>query len=89
MNLPQEYAINDLYLASYLRARGLRLVSIQREGRRSCFIFQDRPERNSMVSDFYDNVPIGINAFIHALEDLKGAIHNWHGVPRPGSGAVR
>jgi len=82
MELPQEYTTVDLYLASYLKARGLKLASIEREGKRSRFIFSDKPERREMVTDFYNDVPMGISAFIHALEDLKGAIHNWNGSVR-------
>ncbi len=78
MDLPREYATVDLYLASYLKARGLKLASVQRDGRRSSFIFRDRPERKQIVADFYNDVPMGIGAFIHALQDLKAAIHNWN-----------
>lgn len=82
MDLPQEYTTADLYLASYLKARGLKLASIEREGKRSRFIFSDKPERRELVADFYNDVPMGISAFIHALEDLKGALHNWNGPVR-------
>lgn len=87
MDLPQEYAINDLYLASYLKARGLKLAAVDRDGKRSRFVFHDGPERQQMVTDFYNDAPIGIAAFTHALQDLKAAIHNWNGVsPARGTG---
>ncbi len=79
MELPQEYATNDLYLASYLKARGLKLASVDRDGKRSRFVFLDGLDRKQMVVDFYNDVPIGIAAFTHALQDLKAAIHNWDG----------
>ena len=88
MDLPQEYTTVDLYLASYLKALGLKLASIEREGKRSRFVFSDKPERKQMVADFYNDVPIGISAFIHSLEDLKGAIHNWQGLSRSQSKAL-
>ena len=89
MDLPQEYATVDLYLASYLKARGLKLASIEREGKRSRFVFLDKPDRREMVADFYNDVPVGISAFIHALEDLKGAIHNWNGLAPAKDGVLR
>lgn len=81
MDLPQEYATNDLYLASYLKARGMKLAAVQKDGRRSRFVFQDAAERQQMVSDYYNDLPFRISSFIHALQDLKGAIHNWNGTP--------
>ncbi len=87
MDLPQEYATNDLYLASYLKARGLKLAAVEKDGRRSRFVFHDGPGRGQMVADFYNDVPIGVNAFTHALQDLKAAIHNWDGTsPARGAG---
>jgi len=80
MELPQEYATNDLYLASYLKARGLKLASVDRDGKRSRFVFCDGLDRKQMVADFYNDAPIGIAAFTHALQDLKASIHNWNGV---------
>lgn len=82
MDLPTEYAVNDLYLASYLKARGMKLAAVQKDGRRSLFVFRDAPERSRFVSDYTNDVPIGVSSFIHALKDLKAAIHTWDG-PSP------
>ncbi len=89
MELPQEYATNDLYLASYLKARGLKLAAVERDGKRSRFVFQEGPNRRQMVIDFYNDVPIGINAFTHALQDMKASIHNWDGVSSARGMSVR
>jgi hypothetical protein len=80
MDLPQEYATNDLYLASYLKARGLKLATIERDGKRSRFVFHDEPNRGQMVTDYYNDLPFRISTFIHAMQDLKAAIHHWEGV---------
>ena len=79
MDLPQEFAVDDLYMASYMKARGMKLIAVQKDGRRSLFVFQDVPERGQIMSDYHGAGEI--NAFIHALKDLKAAIHNWNGVP--------
>lgn len=89
MDLPQEYVIDDLYLASYLKARGMKLASVQKDGRRSRFVFQDAPERQQMVSDYYNDAPFRISTFIHALKDLKAAIHTWDGSSPAREGNVR
>jgi len=87
MDLPQEYAVTDLYLASYLKARGLQLADVQKDGRRSRFVFRDAPERSQMVTDYGNDVPFKISSFIHAMQDLKSFIHNWNGVsPARGAG---
>ncbi len=80
MELLQEYATNDLYLASYLKARGLKLAAVEKDGKRSRFVFHDVPDRTQMVTDFYNDAPFRISAFIHAMQDLKASIHNWEGV---------
>lgn len=87
MDLPQEYATTDLYLASYLKSRGLKLAAVEKDGKRSRFVFHDGPERTRMISDFYSNGEISV--YIHALQDLKAAIHNWNGVPSAGSMSLR
>ena len=79
MDMPQEYATNDLYLASYLKAQGMKLADVQKDGRRSTFVFHDAPERSDFVSDYINDAPIGISGFVHALKDLKTAIHAWNG----------
>lgn len=81
MDLPQEYATNDLYLASYLKARGLKLAAVEKDGRRSRFVFQDAPERRKLMMDYINDVPLGVSGFVHALRDLKMAIHSGDGAP--------
>ncbi len=72
-----EYETNNLYLASYLKARGLTLAAVRKDGRRSRFAFEDTAERQQFVSDFFNDKDIA--GFIHALKDLKSAIHTWNG----------
>lgn len=77
MTQAQEFTIDDLYLASYLKARGMKLAAIEKDGRHSKFVFHDAPERPKFSSDYIHDVPIGVSGFIHALKDLKTAIHTW------------
>lgn len=71
------YATADLYLASCLKARGLQLRDTQREGRRAVFVFSDRGDRMELVREFYNDGTVKVNAFVHAMQDLKGVVYNW------------
>jgi hypothetical protein len=71
------YATSDFYLASYLKASGLPLFEAQREGRRTTFVFEDRHDRVDLVRGFYNGAVVNVNAFTHAIQDLKAVVHNW------------
>ncbi len=73
----QEYATSDLYLAAFLKAQGLRVGRVDRDGRKATFIFEDRDERREWVRAFYNDGTIPVNAFTHALQDLKAVVYNW------------
>lgn len=75
--MPTTYATSDFYLAAYLKAQGLRLDSMEKEGRRTIFVFEDREERPTLIRSFYNDGDVRINAFTHAIQDLKAAIYNW------------
>lgn len=73
---PELYNVSDFYLAAFLKARGLKLFEISREGRRVTFIFEDRPDRSTLTKDFYNDGSVQVNPFIHAIQDLKSIIYN-------------
>lgn len=70
------YATTDFYLSAFLKAKGLRLVDLQREGRRTTFIFEDRGDRKQLIKDFYNDGKVEVNAFKNAIQDLKAIIYN-------------
>ena len=71
------YATSDFYLAAYLKAEGMSLEEMEREGRRTVFVFRDRDDRPTLIRSFYNDGDVRINAFTHAIQDLKAVIHNW------------
>lgn len=71
------YATTDFYLAAFLKAQALRLRDVQREGRRSTFVFDDRDDRVDLVRAFYNDGVVRVNAFAHAIQDLKSAVYNY------------
>jgi len=77
VNEGSTYATTDFYLASFLKAIGLRLLETDRQGRRVTFIFEDRPDRKGLVQVFYNDGEVKVNAFVHAIQDLKAVLYNW------------
>ena len=71
------FTTSDFYLAAFLKARGLFIRELEREGRRSIFVFEDCAERPDLVREFYNGGTVCVNAFTHAIQDLKSVIHNW------------
>jgi len=76
MKVRTDYVTTDLYLASFLKAQGMKLIGTERQGRRVSFVFEDRPDRESAVLEFYNNGVVRINDFTHAIQDLKAVVFN-------------
>ncbi len=74
---PAEFRLSDFYLACFLKAQGWRLLDVRKEGRRSVFVFQDRPDRKEATLRYYNGEgtvrPLN---FVAAVKDLKALIHN-------------
>ena len=72
---PRAYETHDFWLACFLKANGFRLVDTQRDGQRTTFVFQDRPDRQECVLAFFNDGMVAVNALTHAVRDLKSIIH--------------
>ena len=70
------YASSDIWLCAFLKAKGLRLVGTEREGRRCVFLFEDRPDREQLLFDFVNQGLVEIAPYRHALDDLKAVVYN-------------
>jgi ribosome-interacting GTPase 1 len=70
------YRTPDLYLASYLKASGIKIVSFQRTGKQVFFIFDDTDEVQKRCMDFLNDGQVSVNRYKNALQDLKTAIFN-------------
>lgn len=75
-NQKKTYGTVDLYLGAYLKASGIKLIDIDRSGRRITFLFEDSPKTRKLIKDFYDDGKIKVSAYNHALKDLKAIIYN-------------
>jgi len=70
------YETTDLYLGCFLKASGLRLLDVRRDGRRTTFVFEDRSDRSDLIRSFYNDGMVRVNDFKNALQDLKAIIYN-------------
>ena len=70
------YSTNDLWLAAFLKAKGLKLLRIEGNNRRATFVFEDTTDRKDLIEEFYNNGLIGITIIKNAMSDLKSAIFN-------------
>lgn len=70
------YSTSDLYLSAYLKSRGMKIVDKEVEGRRITFIFEDVPNREQLIRDFYNEGPVNITDYVHAIQDIKAIVFN-------------
>jgi len=73
---PKTYGTTDLYVGAFLRARGIKLIDVDKSGRRITFLFNDSEETKKLIKEFYNDAVVKINDFQHALKDLKSITYN-------------
>ena len=70
------YKTSDLYLSAFVKAKGLRLLDKRRAGEKYVFIFDDRPDREELIREFFNDGQVSITAFKSAIQDLKTMVFN-------------
>ncbi len=72
------FPTRDLPLASWLHYKGIRLVEVRANGSgRVTFYFQDPPEREKLVLEFYGGEPqVNARKFLDELRNLKAMTYN-------------
>lgn len=70
------YQTSDLYLAAYLKAKGLRFLDKKRSGNRFVFIFDDREDIKEVIQDYFNDGLVGITVFKNAIQDLKTIMYS-------------
>jgi hypothetical protein len=73
--IPKIYRTPDLYLAAYLRARGISLVGTEGPRNRVIFLFEDRRDIQKHVAEYFNNGPVGALDFKNYLRELKSLLH--------------
>lgn len=67
---------SDIWLAAFLKAKGLKLNKIEGENRKAVFIFDNPENGQDLIKQFYNDSPIGILVIKNAMSDIKSAIFN-------------
>jgi len=75
-NENKSYNTVDLYLASFLKARGVRFIDINGPDKKAIFVFEDTPRVHELAKEFHKNGTVGVIEFIHSLRDFKSLIFN-------------
>ena len=71
------FRTQDLYLASFLMARGLKLIKVEKAGLVATFIFENKEQMDGLVTSFFNsNEMVNANRLICSLRDLKSLLHN-------------
>jgi len=73
------YRTTDLWLATFFRVRGLKLLSVERKdttNKKVTFIFQESSERMRLTEEFFNNIGVGIMDVRNAMTETKSAIFN-------------
>lgn len=71
----QSFRTPDLYLAAFLKIRGVILDGSERERGRTIFIFQQKDVIEGLIRDYYNDAAVPVLAYKGALRDLKAIIH--------------
>jgi len=78
MNRDSVYETTDFYLSCFLKAKGFKILDIKREGRRTTFIFEDRPDRKGLIRGFYNNEgSVNPLDYQDAIKNLKALTYNY------------
>lgn len=68
---------SDIWLAAFLKAKGLKLNRVEGEKRRAVFVFENIKNGEELIKQFYnDDNQIGILTIKNAMSDIKSAIFN-------------
>lgn len=72
------FELTDLALVSFLRLNNFTIKDIKWDGRRATFILEDKPTRQKLIKDFYNNdVSIPPLQFWNSVAEVKTLIYNY------------
>lgn len=72
----KSFETRDLYLASYLKSKGLHLIDTRRENGRVFFAFENKEKAEELRKEFYNGGTVSISLFTKAIQDLKSIIYS-------------
>ena len=66
--MDETFSTSDIYIAAMLRTAGLNFIGVAKNGPRGIFKFEDSPERERLIIDFYNG---------RAMQDVKAYVDHW------------
>lgn len=75
--MKNQYRTTDLWLAGFLKAKGLKIIDLERRNNRSTFVFEYESDIQNLLRDFFNDGLIRITAFKNAIQDIKTMLHNF------------
>lgn len=70
------YSTTDIWLGSFLKAKGMKIIRVDGDSRRAIFVFENTAQREELIQEFYNAGLISITEIKNAMADLKSAIFN-------------
>ena len=64
----RSFSTGDIYIAALLKTAGLNFIGITKDGTRGIFRFDDSPEREKLILDFYNG---------RAVQNVKAYVDHW------------
>ena len=72
-----QYSTRDYYIASFLKAKGFKLINTNKKGRDIYFIFEGRQEIEEMLPGFYNGTEkVVAIELTNAIRNIKSLLHN-------------
>ena len=74
---PNQYITRDYYIASFLKAKGFKLVDTDKKGKDIYFIFEGKEEIEKILPGFYNGTEKVIAIELTtAIRNIKSLLHN-------------
>ena len=72
-----QYSTRDYYIASFLKARGFKLVATDKNGKDIYFIFEGKEEIENILPGFYNGTEkVVAIELTTAIRNIKSLLHN-------------
>lgn len=72
-----QYSTRDYYIASFLKARGFKLVATNKNGKDVYFIFEGKEEIENILPGFYNGTEkVVAIELTTAIRNIKSLLHN-------------
>ena len=70
-----EYATRNLAEASYLQAKGIKIIGKRKEGDKALILFPDEKETRSLVMDYYNGGSVEAKLLFDNFRTIKDFIY--------------